>query len=264
MQRRMIVVTFALFCLLPMIGSCVLGPQPTGKSDQDLKVRMKQVEDEVATMRDEYNRTAGSVADTVAAFDQLQSKVGVIEGKFDETTFAANKYSQDYQELRSYLDDEFKKIDKRLSVLEAKAGIKNAEGISVVPTNLQGKPKSDEDLFKEAENTFKQGDYESARGKFKEFIAAYPKSSKADHSQFYIAETFFKQKDYENAILEYSNVMERYKKSSFVVKSLFKIGVSFQELGQNKDAKTFLNRVINEYPGSPEAQMAKKKIEQIH
>jgi len=266
MRCRVFAVLFSVTFLVLALTSCILSTSETKATgnDQDMKVRIKQLEDEMTTMREEYSRTAGSVADSVAAFDQLQSQVGVVESKLDESTFAANKYSQDYQELRSYLEEEMAKIDKRLYVLESKAGIKNAENIGAIPASGQTKPKTEEDEFREAENTFKQGDYESAKGKFKTFLTAHPKNNKADQATYYIAETYFKQRDYENAILEYHNIKERYKQSSYVVKSLFKIGACFQELGQTKDAKLFYNQVISDYPGSPEAQMAKKKLELLH
>jgi tol-pal system protein YbgF len=91
----------------------------------------------------------------------------------------------------------------------------------------------------------------------------FPQDELADNAQFWIAETYYGEKDYETAILAYEAVLKKYPKSEKAQGALLKQGFSFVEIGDKKTGKTILDKLIEIYPESREAELAKKKIEEI-
>jgi tol-pal system protein YbgF len=119
------------------------------------------------------------------------------------------------------------------------------------------------DVYRDAYETFHKGDLEGARRKFEAFLNQYPNTELSDNAQFWIGETYYLKKDYEKAILEYEKAIVRYPEGDKIPAALFKQALSFFELGDKTNAKNLLKRVIEKYPQSDQAQLAKKKLESI-
>ena len=119
------------------------------------------------------------------------------------------------------------------------------------------------DLYKDAYETFQKGNLEGARTKFEAFLKQYPNTELSDNAQFWIGETYYLKKDYEKAILEYEKAIAKYPEGDKIPAALFKQAVSFLELGDKMNARNLLKRVIERYPHSEQAEMAKKRLEGI-
>ena len=63
--------------------------------------------------------------------------------------------------------------------------------------------------------------------------------------------------------LAYEAVLKKYPKSEKAQGALLKQGFSFVEIGDKKTGKTILEKLVEIYPESREAELAKKKIEEI-
>ena len=55
----------------------------------------------------------------------------------------------------------------------------------------------------------------------------------------------------------------KYPEGDKIPAALFKQALSFMELGDKTNARNLLKRVIEKYPHSEQAEMAKKKLETI-
>ena len=120
-----------------------------------------------------------------------------------------------------------------------------------------------EDLYKDAYETFQKGDLESARRKFEVFLKQYPNTGLSDNAQFWIGETYYLRKDFEKAILEYEKMITKYPEGDKMPAALLKQGLAFLELGDKTNGRNLLKRVIERYPHSEQAEIAKKRLEGI-
>ena len=116
-------------------------------------------------------------------------------------------------------------------------------------------------LYKVAYETYQKGDVEGARKKFEAFLKQYPNTELSGHAQFWIGETYYQKKDYEKAILEYEKAITKYPEGSKVPAALYKQGLAFLELGDKTSARNLFKRVIERFPRSEQAEMAKKRLE---
>lgn len=107
----------------------------------------------------------------------------------------------------------------------------------------------------------KKQDYEGARQNILAFMKLNPNSSKLAYAQFSVAETWYGEKWYEKAILAYQVVIEKYAKSDKRVAALYKQGLAFEKIGDPVSAKKRFRDVVNLYPATPEAELARKKLD---
>ncbi len=79
--------------------------------------------------------------------------------------------------------------------------------------------------------------------------------SKADNS--------YKSRNYEDAILEFQQLIDTYPKDWRVPNAYLKQGNALINLGRKKEAAFFFKTLIDKYPNSPEANIAKQKLKAI-
>jgi tol-pal system protein YbgF len=175
------------------------------------------------------------------------------------------------EERRKTQEERIKEIEDRLKALDGKTAgsiSKPIESEKPIPTKeapaeLKGVSTGMGDLYKDAYETFYRGDLEGARRKFEVFLRQYPNTELSDNAQFWIGETYYLKKDFERAILEYEKAIVKYPEGDKIPAALFKQALAFLELGDKTNTRNLLKRVIEKYPHSEQAEMAKKKLETI-
>lgn len=77
------------------------------------------------------------------------------------------------------------------------------------------------------------------------------------------ANTHFDNKKWEDAILAYEEYRKKYPKGDDYGLATYRIGLSFQGLGLKEDAKAFFKEVVEKFPKSKEADLAKTKLKKL-
>jgi tol-pal system protein YbgF len=174
------------------------------------------------------------------------------------------------EEKRKAQEEKLKEIEDRLKVLDGRmaASASKAESERLASTKetlseIKGVSTGMGTLYKDAYETFHRGDLEGARRKFQAFLKQYSNTELSDNAQFWIGETYYLKKDYEKAILEYEKAVVKYPEGDKIPAALFKQAFAFLELGDKTNARNLFKRVIEKYPISDQAQIAKKKLETI-
>jgi tol-pal system protein YbgF len=123
-----------------------------------------------------------------------------------------------------------------------------------VPSSLRGS-----DYGKGVE-LFEAGDSEGAIQAFRNFIHEHTDSSYRDDAQFMIGEACLRQGQYSRAILEYNRVVVSYRSGDRTAAALLRLADAFAAIGDEIDAKLSLQKVVNGYPGSGEADEAWRRL----
>jgi tol-pal system protein YbgF len=92
------------------------------------------------------------------------------------------------------------------------------------------------------------------------FLEKFSDSDRADNARFWIGEIYFAEQWYERAILEYEKVIKNYPDGNKVAGAYLKQGFSFEKIGENANARLILNELLEKFPDSNEAKIAKKKL----
>ena len=182
----------------------------------------------------------------------------------DDRIKGLEDHSKGLEERSKSLEDRIKGMDEKIDRVVSKQGeLEKSISAKEVSIGVKGFATGAGDLYKEAYETFQKGDLEGAQKKLEAFLKQYPNTELSDNAQFWIGETYYLKKDFEKAILEYEKAIAKYPEGDKIPAALFKQALAFLELGDKTNAKSLLKRVTERYPHSDQAEIAKKKLEEI-
>ena len=197
----------------------------------------------------------------------LEDRSKGLEGRskgLEERSKGLEDRSKGLEERSKSLEDRIKGMDEKIGRVVSKQGeLEKSISAKEVSIGVKGFTTGAGDLYKEAYESFQKGDLEGAQKKLEAFLKQYPNTELSDNAQFWIGETYYLKKDFEKAILEYEKAIAKYPEGDKIPAALFKQALAFLELGDKTNAKSLLKRVIERYPHSDQAEIAKKKLEEI-
>ncbi len=133
-------------------------------------------------------------------------------------------------------------------------------------------PTTDEDIYKEAQSKFDQGNYAETLQQYEKLIKEFPETNYRAKALFEIGKLYHGQvvkslteeQSLNKAIKFYSKVYKEYPDSSQAPNSLFMIGfLKANELEQLDSARFYYNLFIEKYPDNEMAVSAKAEIENL-
>ncbi|MBS0183747.1 MAG: tol-pal system protein YbgF [Nitrospira sp.] len=116
-------------------------------------------------------------------------------------------------------------------------------------------------LYDRVMDEFKHRDYEAAMAGFRLFIELHSQSALAANAQYWIGECQYRTRRYRDALKSFYDVVSNYPLSPKLSASTLKLGQTYTKLGDHEKARLMFDRVVEEYPDSPEAEVARKVIE---
>ncbi len=241
------------------------------KLQADLLLQIESLQSEIrilSTGVEEYKeflKRPAKEIDRVREDIALKTKILEERGKtFEEKNRTLEDRTKALGEKIKGIEDRFKGLEEKITGLASKLmEVEKPPPTKEVPAEVKGVSTGIGDLYKDAYETFQKGNLEGARRKFEAFLKQYPNTELSDNAQFWIGETYYLKKDFEKAILEYEKAIVKYPEGDKIPAALFKQALAFLELGDNTNAKNLLKRVIERYPHSEQAEMAKKRLEGI-
>jgi len=126
---------------------------------------------------------------------------------------------------------------------------------------VQTKDLSPKEAFYKAKKLFFSNRLNKAE---KLFLYSFQNSYLPATSTYYLGEIAYKEGNYKKALAFYKKSITIYpKKASFTSRLLYHTGISFLKLGQKNSAKLTFQKLINDFPNSKYANLAKKELEKI-
>lgn len=132
------------------------------------------------------------------------------------------------------------------------------------PTPHTPMPRGETELYQYALALHREeGKHEEAREAFRRFLDVHPESGLVENAHFWIAETFVATRQYEQAILSYQNVIKDFPAGNKVANAIYRQALAFLEIEDKTSARLLLNKVINEHPGTSDAELARRKLDTL-
>jgi tol-pal system protein YbgF len=126
------------------------------------------------------------------------------------------------------------------------------------PSNVQD---SSRHLYDRVMEEFKHRDYEAALAGFRFFLELHGQSSLAANAQYWVGECQYRLGRYKEALKSFYHVVSYYPLSPKLVASTLKIGQTYTRLKDHEKARMMYERVIDQYPESAEAELARKALD---
>jgi len=114
--------------------------------------------------------------------------------------------------------------------------------------------------FHFAYQDYLKGHYDLALSEFQQVVEDFPESSFAAEAYYYIGECYDQQGDLKEAARALTTLIEQHRTSRQVPAALFKLGKIYEKAGQPHKAKAFWRELIIDFRGSPEAELAKRRL----
>jgi len=115
-------------------------------------------------------------------------------------------------------------------------------------------------LYDQASQDLTQGRYPLALQNFREYLRRAPTGELADNAQYGIGECFFAQSRFDSAATEYAKVEAMAPQGDKVPAALYKLGLSQEKLGQTAQSKKTLESLVQRFPLSGEAELARERL----
>jgi tol-pal system protein YbgF len=126
------------------------------------------------------------------------------------------------------------------------------------PSNIQEPSRH---LYDRVMEEFKHRDYEAALAGFRFFLELHGQSSLAANAQYWVGECQYRLGRYKDALKSFSNVVSDYPLSPKLAASTLKIGQAYTRLKDSEKARMTYERVVDQYPESAEAELARKALD---
>ena len=114
--------------------------------------------------------------------------------------------------------------------------------------------------YASALKTFEANKFDAALGQFTLFVRDYPSSSLAPNAYYWMGECHYGMKRYDSAILSFKDVVTKYPKHPKAAAAMLKAGFAYERLGDKGNAQFYLETLVQDFPGSEPAALAKKRL----
>jgi TolA-binding protein len=226
-----------------------------------------------AVLADINRRTRDQAGDTTRQLGSLSTRVDAL--------------GADLGRLSARLDEVSQRLDALSRRLAAQPAPPPSAKSPEAPTAPQAppapapRPAADgpnaEQAYQSAYLDFTKGNYTLAVSSFREFIRRFPDAPLADDAQYWIGESYFSlgrssaaqgqaeksAQALEQAIQEFRKVVLNYPRGDKVPTAIYKEALALLDLKQTKAAQDRLRYLIEHFPQSEEAPLAKERLAAI-
>ena len=259
---RFILISLSLLLLL----GCVPPSQNQLRRDMDLeemKRRLAQLE--VQKVETSQSEIAGGdtqqrqLAELLAGLDNLRVEFQSINGRIDDLGRDNRAITDELQLVKDDMGLQLTSMTNRIAEIEQQSF---SSGAAVQQPEQKPKPKQTaEQLYQDALELIRnQKKFAEGRTMLESFANKYPKHDLYVNSLYWIGEAFYGEKKYESAILQFQDVISKHSSHPKAAAAMLKQALAFNALGDGENARTTMQKLLEEYPDSTQATAAKKYL----
>lgn len=201
-----------------------------------LKVHIARLEGLLRDQMDELLRMRADMGQRVGG---LESRLQVLTTRITES------------------DRQFSALVRRLESIQAQLSAPETPDTSAPPSGSFDPGE----LYDLALRDYQLGNYDVAVRQFTQYIEYFPDSELADDARYYIGDCYYTQSLYTQALDAYEILLNAYPDGNKVPATLLKIAFIKVARRELSEARSYLERVIGEFPDSEEAQLAKMRLD---
>jgi tol-pal system protein YbgF len=234
--------------------------------DREIKDSISNLNKEISAIKKELQRPditeaiKEGQASLYMQLQGLQADMNSLRGAIEEQGITAKNDKKILSQTDEIIIAKQEGIEKSLKELQERLA-KLEEDIASLKKAKES-PPSPEALYEEAYSLFTAKKYPEARERFILFTKTYPEHKLIGNAYFWLGETYFVEKNYESAILSYEEVL-KYKDSPKVSSAMLKQALAFIEIEDKKTAISVLKELVEKYPDSEQAPLARKKLDEL-
>ncbi len=209
---------------------------------------------------------------------EIQELRGQLEVQAHDLKLLQQQQLAFYKDLDARLRNEPTKIAKNEPVTDLSIGPKETANKLAIQTNkpvtqpvinpvISNTPRTnpaDEQIsYMAAYELVKNKKFDEALTSMQSFVTKYPQGGYTANAQYWLGELYMVKNNYTGAIEHFEVVLQQFPSSTKTAASMLKIGYALAASGKKQEAINRLQQVVNTYPNTNTAQLAKAKLESI-
>lgn len=201
-------------------------------------------------------------------FASIQNQMAKLQQEVNELKLQQQQLNQKAENLAKRIDDVSSiATQNSVEIQKLKIGYKPPENPPLEGEEQVKTAKNPEDIYNQALDLYYQGKLDEAEKKFQEFVKEYKNSELYDNALFWIGQIYYTKEEYKKAVEAFQNLINKcesgqIKDCNKLPDALLKISYSYLKLGDKEKAKYYFQKIIDKYPDSEEAKIAKRKLEE--
>jgi tol-pal system protein YbgF len=121
-------------------------------------------------------------------------------------------------------------------------------------------PPPPRELYSQAYTDYARGNFDLAIQGFREYLKHYPDTDFSDNAQYWIGECLYGQQSYSEATDAWNDLLRDFPASDKLPDARVKKGMALEKLGRRSQALLEYRYVVERYPNSPAARIAREKL----
>lgn len=261
---------------------------PVAQEDPEHATNDLDTPAEHAVHHNQSSATTSSNIDFVNKLQSLQKEVQDLRGQIELQAHEIDELKQQqlayYQDLDSRLEQEQLNIARNrqsttpkqlpkpvpVSTNETPAAVAPEMEIEsmpdvahITPNRSRINPADEQISYLAAYDLVKQKNLSQATEAMQQFLSKYPQGGYSANAHYWLGELHLANKEYAEAISQFDTIIKSFKTSSKFAPSHLKLGYALAEMGRLSEAKAQLAAVMNLYPDTATAHLAKAKLEKL-
>ena len=241
------------FALVGTLLSALLAPAPPARAASK---EIERLQVQVAGLQGQFVSLQRAVEETAREVKRLNETLA-------EQNASMRKGLQDQRLQGEALQTTIKELSERLGEIAERlqsyrAPVAEAGG-PASPGEAPSLPAPRE-LYSQAYADFARGNYDLAIQAFGAYLKAYPETEFSDNAQYWIGESLFGKLQFEDAIEAWKTLIRDFPSSDKLPDARVKMGMAHEKLGRRSQALLEYRYVIDRYPNSPAARLAREKL----
>lgn len=181
--------------------------------------------------------------------EQLNAEVAKLRGQVEVLT-------HDLENLQKRQRDFYVDLDNRLRKLESGAAAAEQAPAPQPAADAAGESRE----FEAALNLFKQGKHAEAVGAFEAFIKNRPASNLLPGAHFWAGQSAYQSRDVARSITHFNAVLSRWPSDPRAPDAQLGLANAQQAMGDAKASRRSLELLVEKYPASDAAAVAKQRL----
>ena len=253
---------FLAVAAVSTLGGCAM------KSD----VRDLQAEIRTLAIRQDSLITELRMA-TASTQDSLQTQSGQLFDFRGDVLRLLREVRDELTQMRALTGENQRGIAQLRDQLARSGGVSSgAGGITMpsggggaedVPGVSGGGGSNAQQLWEAATQQLSRGSLTTAQRAFRQFLDEHPNHERAPDAYFFLADILVQQGQNEDALAAFGEVQRRFPNSTRVPDTLYRMALLHIEEGDVDEARALLQRIVNTYPETAIALIARDKLEEI-
>lgn len=262
---------------LVLLGVLLLGACSSRSDLQEMEQAMIAEFRELGVRQDSLQREIRRLRATL--LDSLQAREGEAFANRGETSRRLERLEEQLGQVMALAGENqrlLSGLERRLTRTSPPATGGGEPDTATAPDTAGGPPSGEEggapaeggaseprQLYEASLQQFRRGSFQTARSGLEEFLSQFPDHDLAPDARFYVAESYAEADEPQQALEAYSRVVELFPNSRRAASALYKSGLLELEQGNFEDARVFFSRVVNGYPDSDEAGLARDQLQEL-